>query len=75
MTRQGVWIILPTGSVEVYNCCSGLRTILQLLGLSWNLLTLLRTSWQLKAILTIAAIGLGFLVNGNSYWQVNYLLE
>lgn len=64
VTRQGVWIILPTGSVEVYNGCSGLRIILQLLGLSWIILTLIPTSWQQKIRLLIASILLGFTING-----------
>ena len=63
-TRQGVWIIMPTGSVEVYNGCSGVRTILQLLGLSWILLTLVPTNWRQKIWLPIAAILLGFTING-----------
>lgn len=64
VTRQGVWIIMPTGSVEVYNGCSGVRTILQLLGLSWILLSLIPTnSWQ-KIWLPIASILLGFTING-----------
>ena len=63
-TRQGVWIVMPTGSVEVYNGCSGVRTILQLLGLSWILLTLVPTNWRQKIWLPIAAILLGFIVNG-----------
>lgn len=64
VTRQGVWIIMPTGSVEVYNGCSGVLTILQLLGLSWIVLTLIPTSYQPKIWLPIAAIILGFTVNG-----------
>lgn len=64
VTRQGVWIIMPTGSVEVYNGCSGLRMILQLLGLSWILLTLVPSNWQQKLGLPIAAILLGFTING-----------
>ena len=63
VTRQGVWIILPTGSVEVYNGCSGVLTILQLLGLSWIVLTLIPTNWKVKLYLPIAAILLGFTVN------------
>ena len=62
--RQGVWIILPTGSVEVYSGCSGVRTILQLLGLSWIVLTLIPSNWKSKILLPTAAIVLGFIVNG-----------
>ena len=61
--RQGVWIILPTGSVEVYHGCSGVLTILQLLGLSWIVLTLIPTNWQTKLYLPTASILLGFTVN------------
>ena len=64
VTRQGTWILMPAGSVEVYNGCSGLRTILQLLGLSWILVTLVPTSWRQKIGLAIASILLGFVVNG-----------
>ena len=64
VTRQGVWIVLPTGSVEVYNGCSGVLTILQLLGLSWIVLTLIPTGWKAKLYLPIASILLGFTING-----------
>jgi len=64
VARQGVWIILPTGSVEVYNGCSGVLTILQLLGLSWIVLTLIPTDCKAKLSLPIASIFLGFIVNG-----------
>lgn len=64
VTRQGVWIIMPTGSVEVYNGCSGVRTMLQLLGLCWILLTLIPTNIRQKIWLPIASILLGFVING-----------
>ena len=64
VTRQGVWIMMPTGSIEVYHGCSGVRTILQLLGLSWIVLTIIPTNCQQKTLLPIAAILLGFMVNG-----------
>ena len=64
VVRQGVWLILPTGSVEVYTGCSGVKTILQLIGLSWVVLTIIKTSWKPKLYLPIAAIFLGFIVNG-----------
>jgi len=64
VVRQGVWLILPTGSVEVYTGCSGIKTILQLIGLSWIILTIIKTSWKPKLYLPLAAIFLGFMVNG-----------
>ena len=64
VTRQGVWIILPTGSVEVYNGCSGVQMSLQILGLSWIILAIASTNLQQKIWLPISAIAIGFLVNG-----------
>ena len=64
VARQGVWLIMPTGSVEVYNGCSGVRMILQLLGLSWIVLTIVPSNWRQKIWLPIAAILLGFVING-----------
>ena len=64
VTRQGVWVILPAGSIEVYDGCSGVRTIFQLLGLSWIVGTIVPTTWKQKIFLPIVAILIGFTVNG-----------
>ncbi|MEL6880008.1 MAG: cyanoexosortase A [Cyanobacteria bacterium J06607_10] len=64
VTRQGVWILLPTGSIEVYNGCSGVRMMFQLLGISWLVLSLVPTSWKQKIGLPLSAIALGFIING-----------
>ena len=64
VTRQGAWILLPTGSIEVYNGCSGVRMMFQLLGISWLVLSLVPTGWKQKIGLPMAAIALGFIING-----------
>ena len=64
VTRQGVWIFLPTGSIEVYNGCSGVKMMMQLLGISWLVLTLVPTTRKQKLGLPAIAIILGFMVNG-----------
>ena len=64
VTLKGIWLILPTGSVEVYSGCSGVEMILQLLGLSWIVFAIAKTNWQQKIWLPIAAILIGFTVNG-----------
>lgn len=61
---QGIWLILPTGSVEVYSGCSGVQMMLHLLGLSWIVLAIAKTNWPQKIWLPIAAILIGFIVNG-----------
>lgn len=64
VTLKGIWLILPTGSVEVYSGCSGVQMMLQLLGLSWIVFVVAKTNWQQKIWLTIAAILTGFIING-----------
>ncbi|MGK7876349.1 MAG: cyanoexosortase A [Xenococcaceae cyanobacterium] len=64
VSRQGVLVILPTGSIEVYDGCSGLRMILQLLGLALIFIVMVTTSLRQKILLSIAAILLAFVVNG-----------
>ena len=64
VSRQGIWLILPTGSVEVYNGCSGVRMIAQLLGLCWLILAIVPTNRRQKILLPVMAIAIGFVVNG-----------
>ena len=62
--RQRLMIILPTGSVEVYDGCSGLRMILQLLGIALIFLVVLKPQLKFKFLIPAIAIGLGFTING-----------
>ena len=64
VSRQGVWLILPTGSVEVYNGCSGVRAIAQLLGICWIILNIVPTNRRQKILLPAIAIAIGFVING-----------
>ena len=64
VSRQGVLVILPTGSIEVYDGCSGLRMILQLLGIALIFVLIVADSCKQKILLPILAIILGFVVNG-----------
>lgn len=63
VSRQGVNIILPTGGLEVYQGCSGMKNILELLGLAVLLLVMLPTDWRKKFIVPVVAIFIGFVVN------------
>ena len=64
VVRQGVFVHLPTGSVEVYPGCSGIESILQLLGLAILFLVLFPTTKQEKIIIPILAVLTAFIVNG-----------
>ena len=64
VSRQGVLVIFPTGSIEVYDGCSGLRMIFQLLGIALIFVLIVADSWKQKIFLPILAIILGFVVNG-----------
>lgn len=61
--RQGVFLRLPTGSIEVYHGCSGVNAILQLLGLALIFLLMFPTTRNQKIIVPIVAIILAFAVN------------
>lgn len=64
VTRDGVYIRLPTGAVEVYEGCSGLESMSYLLGLSVIFLMMFPLSRLKQIIVPIVAIATGFVVNG-----------
>jgi cyanoexosortase A len=64
VTRNGVYIYLPTGSVEVYPGCSGLELIFQMLSLALLFLLMFPQKVKQKIIVPIIAITLAFIVNG-----------
>jgi cyanoexosortase A len=65
IVRKGIFLELPGGSVQVYSGCSGVVAMTQLLGMSVLFLMLLPLPWKWyqKAILPVAAIAIGFIVN------------
>jgi cyanoexosortase A len=65
IVRKGIYLELPGGSVQVYSGCSGVVAMTQLLGMSVLFLMLLPLPWKWyqKAILPVAAIAIGFIVN------------
>ncbi|MEG3839697.1 cyanoexosortase A [Microcoleus sp. herbarium14] len=63
VVRQGVFLILEKGSVEVYHGCSGVNAILQLLGLAVVFLLMFPTTVGQKIVLPIVAILIAFVVN------------
>lgn len=64
VSRQGVNIVLSTGSIEVNPGCSGYSSILLLLGISVIFLLMFPTKLQQKVFAPIVAVLLGFIVNG-----------
>jgi cyanoexosortase A len=63
ITQQGVNLIMPTGSVEVYAGCSGINLIFQLLTLVFLFAMLFPLGIFQTAILPIVAVSIGFVVN------------
>jgi cyanoexosortase A len=61
---QGFQIVLPTGSVEVYDGCSGLRGILQLLGIALMVIVAIKPTLLHKIWLLVCAVSIGFIING-----------
>ncbi|MGV0023916.1 cyanoexosortase A [Phormidesmis priestleyi] len=64
VSRQGLLIHLPKGSIEVYAGCSGMAIILQLLGLALIYLLLCRTRFRQKVWVVAIALSLAFTING-----------
>lgn len=63
VVRQGVFLILEKGSVEVNHGCSGVNAILQLLGLALVFLLMFPTTVGQKIVVPIVALLIGFVVN------------
>ncbi|OCR02359.1 cyanoexosortase A [Oscillatoriales cyanobacterium USR001] len=61
--RQGIYLRLPNGSIEVYHGCSGVHAILQLLGLAIVFLLMFPTTRNQKIIVPIVAVIVAFFVN------------
>jgi len=61
---QGVNVILPTGSVEVYAGCSGLIPMLMMFKLSVLFLVMFPTKPLVKIFLPVLAVLIAFIVNG-----------
>ncbi|MCT7983580.1 cyanoexosortase A [Laspinema sp. A4] len=64
VTHKGIYVSLPTGSIEVYSGCSGYSAILQLLGLSILFLFMFPTTVKQKIYIPFLAGILGFIING-----------
>lgn len=61
--RQGVYVYLPNGGIEVYPGCSGIETMLHLLGLAVIFLMMFPTTMWEKILLPIVASAIAFIVN------------
>lgn len=63
VTRQGDYIILPTGKVEVYSRCSGIESIIQMFNIA-VLFILVFTPKKIQRLpVIIISIFLGFMIN------------
>jgi cyanoexosortase A len=64
VSRQGVYVVMPSGAVKVYEGCSGLEAMNYLLGLSIICLLLYPTGKLFYKIITpVIAIIIGFVIN------------
>lgn len=61
--RDGVFILIAQGGVEVYPGCSGLETMFQLLGLAVLFLFYVETPRIQKVLLPVVAISIAFVMN------------
>lgn len=61
--REGVFILLPTGRVEVYGACSGVASITEMLNIAVLFILLFPSRWYQKIYAVIIAVFIGFMVN------------
>ena len=61
--REGVFIYLPTGAVEVYESCSGVESIMLMFFVSCLFLLLIPINWVQRIVCVAFAVFLGFIVN------------
>jgi cyanoexosortase A len=64
VVRENVFIYIPNGGVEVYYGCSGIESMIHLLGLSVLLIALFPTNLWQKILLPCIAMAIAFFVNG-----------
>jgi cyanoexosortase A len=65
VVNEGVYVILPTGSVRVFGGCSGLESITYVLGLAVMCMLMFPTKTKAhKYIVPIVGLIIGFVVNG-----------
>lgn len=64
VSRQGVYVGLATGAVEVNRACSGMRNITQLFAIAVLFLVMFPMSWRKKILVPLVAVFVGFTVNG-----------
>ncbi|NJK39109.1 MAG: cyanoexosortase A [Oscillatoriales cyanobacterium RM1_1_9] len=61
--RNRVFIDLPQGGVEVYSACSGIETVIHLLGVAFLYILMFPTTRIQKIVIPLVAGTLGFVVN------------
>lgn len=74
VVNEGVFVILPTGSVKVYDGCSGIESMSYLLGLSIIFLILMPVRRFWRATLPLIAIWIGFFINSIRVSLMAYLV-
>lgn len=63
VSRNGIFVYLPNGGIEVYAACSGIDTIFQLLQLAIMIVLMFSATWPQKVLLLLLAILVGFVAN------------
>lgn len=63
VTREGTFILLPQGRVEVYGACSGVASVIQMFNIAVLFSLLIPTTWLQRTIATVVALATGFVVN------------
>ena len=74
VAREGTFIILPEGRVEVYGACSGVASVIQMFNIAILLNLLMPLSWWKRGVAVIAATIVGFVVNAGRVGVMAFLV-
>lgn len=74
VTREGTFIILPQGRVEVYGACSGVASVIQMFNIAVLFNLLMPVAWWKRGVATLVAVTTGFVVNAGRVGVMAYLV-
>jgi len=74
VVREGTFIILPQGRVEVYGACSGVASVIQMFNIAILFNLLMPVIWWKRGVTVVVAPLVGFIVNAGRVGVMAFLV-
>lgn len=74
VVREGTFIILPQGRVEVYGACSGVASVIQMFNIAVLFNLLMPVTWWKRGVTVVVAAIVGFIVNAGRVGVMAFLV-